>query len=196
MKSKGGGTLGAQLWFHPAPWRPDPAEALRALQAQFLAETYDLPAFVKERLASTRQAVRITEADGDEYGILDIYRESLALLEDVASRPLPEEPSQQIQLIRAICADSGEGIGNVLDVTGVSDQGEPPEARRLAIEEVRRFCATDRPVLAQAEAAVGGINEMLGRGECICFPFHVSNDDVSNDDATPSGWYFVGNTID
>lgn len=70
--------MGAQLWYHAAPWRPDPAEALLELQTRFLAETYDLHSLVQQHVDSAREAVRVTEAEGDEYGLLDAYREELA----------------------------------------------------------------------------------------------------------------------
>lgn len=183
--------MGADLWHHAAPWRPDPAEALSELQMRVVAETYDLPSLVQEHLESAREAVRLTEAEGDEYGVLDIYRDELAMLEEVVSHPLPEDPHEQIELVRKLHVNTGEGIGNILDVTGVSDQRNLNVAERLTEAETERLTGTTRPTLAQAQQAIDKINEELGRGESVCFPYYENAEDQQ-----PAGWYFVGNTLD
>ncbi len=119
--------MGAQLWYHLAPWRPDPAEALHELQVGFLAENYDLPSLAQEHLESAREAVRVTEADGDEYGILGFYKEQVEKLEGIAGQPLPQDPREQIAIVRKVYAGYGEGIGNVLDVERISDQRRLPD---------------------------------------------------------------------
>jgi hypothetical protein len=183
--------MGAQLWHHAAPWRPDPEEALFALQARFLAETYNLPSLVQEHLGAVREAVRITEAEGDEYGLLDMYRAELAMLEDVASSPLPEDARRQVELVRKLFMNSGEGVGNILDVTGILDRREIFAAEQLTEGEVSRLVGTIRPNLARARHAAEKINEELGRGESVCFAFYEGGDA-----GQPAGWYFVGNTLD
>src|SRR5262249_31992428 len=104
------------------------------------------------------------------------------------SQPTPESPEAQIEAVRQINADSGEGVGNVLDVAGVSEQRGIHTAQRLSEQETARLVGGTQPTLAQARKAVGKINEELGRGECVCFPVY--------DNGKPAGWYFVGNTID
>ena len=183
--------MGAQLWHHSAPWRSDPEEALFALQVHFLAETYDLHSLVQEHLGSAREAIRITEAEGDEHGLLDMYRADLEMLEEVASNPFPEDPLRQIELVRKLYMNSGEGIGNLLDVTGISDHREIDTAERLTEGEVARLVGETRPTLAQARRATDKINEELGRGESVCFVFYEEGDSEQ-----PAGWYFVGNTLD
>mgnify|MGYP001049357223 FL=1 len=183
--------MGAQLWHHAAPWHPDPGDSLFDLQVQFLEKTYDLPSLVAECLESSREAVRLIETEGDEYGLLDMYRDRFALLEEIASRPLPENPQERIELVRTLYGDSGEGIGNILDVRAVSDRRDYPTTERLVHEETSRLVGGIRPTLAQARQAVDKINEELHRGESVCFPFYDESDDEQ-----PAGWYFVGNTID
>jgi hypothetical protein len=183
--------LGAQLWHHSAPWRPDPEEALFELQIQFLKETYNLPSLIKEHLESAREAVRICQKEGDPYELLDFYRKELVRLEDMSRRPIPDDPREQIELVRKVFMSSGEGVGNVLDVTGVDDEGSELVARRLKPDEIREFCKTDHPTSSQARNAVSKINEGLRRGESVCFPIY---DDGA--EGEPIGWYFVGNTID
>jgi hypothetical protein len=180
--------MGAQLWYHEAPWHPDPNAALKALQARFLAENYDLPALLPQHLAWAREAVAIAEGEGDPYGLLDMYQEKVKLMERLCSQPMPDGPEAQIEVVRQISADSGEGIGNVLDVIGVSQRRGLHQAQRLSEEETARLVGATQPTLPQAGKALGKINEELGRGECVCFPVY--------DNAKPVGWYFVGNTID
>jgi hypothetical protein len=182
--------MGAELWYHLAPWHPDPREALSEVQARFLAENYDLPALLQQHLESAREAVRLTEAEGDPYDLQQIYRDEVAFVEEVSSHPLPDQPQQQIELLRKVFANSGQGIGNILDVTGVSKRAAMHVARQLPPNAIRRLCQTDRPTLQQAEAAVGPINEKLGRGESVCFPIYAEGLDQL------AGWYFVGNTVD
>jgi hypothetical protein len=183
--------MGAQLWYHRAPWHDRPADALRELQAKFLAENYDLPQLIQQHLNGARQTVAATEAEGDPYDLLDLWRAQLALVEKVASRPVPEGPQVRIKLIRRICAPSGEGIGNVLDVKGVSRRGGILITRRLPAKQIVELVGTDQPTEEEAQAAVGRINEQLRRAESVCFPIYADTDR-----ATPVGWYFVGNTID
>ena len=56
--------MGAVLWFHEAPWHSDPEDALRALQAQFLATSYDLPALVREHLARGEDLIMKIDVQG------------------------------------------------------------------------------------------------------------------------------------
>jgi hypothetical protein len=183
--------MGAQLWHHRAPWHPSPGESLRALQARFFAAHYKLAAVLREHLDSARQAVALTEAEGDPYDLLDFYREEAALLEKLSRRPLPKDPDARIKLLRKIWASTGQGIGNVLDVLRVSPRSGIYVARRLPAAETARLVGTDRPTAAQARAALGKINEELRRGEVVCFPIYAARDR-----RRAVGWYFVGNTVD
>ena len=180
--------MGAQLWYHEAPWHSDAGAALKSLQARILAENYDLPALLPQHLAWAREAVAAAQGEGDPYGLLDLYQQKVKLLERLCSEPIPESPEARVEIIRQINADSGEGIGNVLDVTGVADRRDIHKAQRLSPQETVRLVGDAQPTLAQAGKAVSKINEELGRGECVCFPVY--------DGGNPVGWYFVGNTID
>jgi hypothetical protein len=183
--------MGAELWHHRAPWHPNPADALRDLQARFLAAHYNLPALVRRHLRWAREAVECTQAEGDPYELLEFYREEVALLERVARRPLPETPGARVKLLRKVCASSGQGIGNVLDIERVSARRGTNVAQRLPAAELSRLVGSDRPTAAQARAALVKINEELGRGEAVCFLIYAARDRRK-----AVGWYFVGNTID
>jgi hypothetical protein len=182
--------MGAELWYHEAPWHPDAAKALQALQARFLAENYDLPALLPQHLIWARDAAAAARADGDPYGLVDLYEEQVRLLERLNSQPVPRDPQAQIEVLRQIHALSGQGISNVLDVKGLSEEREVFATQRLTQAETVRFVGTERPAVAQARNAIANINGALGRGEFVCFPVY---DDAGRQ---PVAWYFVGNTFD
>ncbi len=183
--------MGAELWYHETSWHEDPATALKTVQAHFMAENYDLSTLLPQHLANARRAVALTEAEGDEYGVLKIYQGEVRLLERLCSQPIPQDIEGQIEILRKINANTGEGIGNVLDVAGISEQPGTDAARRLSEPDMIRLTATGHPTRAQAHEAINKISEELGRGECVCFPIYES-------DGTdrPTGWYFVGMTWD
>jgi hypothetical protein len=182
--------MGAELWYHEAPWHPDPTKALQALQARFLAENYDLPTLLPQHLIWARDSVVAAKADGDPYGLVDLYEEKVRLLERLNSQPVPRDPQAQIEILRQIHADSGQGISNVLDVKGISQERDVFAAQRLTEAETVRHVGTERPTVAQARNAIANIHVALGRGECVCFPVY---DDAGRQ---PVAWYFVGNTVD
>jgi hypothetical protein len=183
--------MGATLWHHDAPGHSDPSDALKALQARVLAREYDLHTLLPQRLREARKTVVDVEADGDEYGLLDIYREQVRMLEEFSGRRIPQDPQAQIEILRRIEAYGGEGLGNVLDVEGISDARGYPMAHRLGEEDLMRLVGTTHPTLAQARTAIPPIHTELDRGESVCFAFYEDGES-----GTPAGWYFVGNTID
>ena len=180
--------MGAMPYEQLAPWHPDPNDALHDLQATFLADNYDLPRLIQEHLESSREAVRSCEADGDEYGILHIYQADVEYLESIAGEPLPEAPQGRIAILRKIWASGGQGIGNILDVTSVTDDGGVHITRRLPDEEIKRLLGTAQPSVADAKKLLGIIADQLGRGESACCPVYDGED--------PCGWWFVGYTVD
>ena len=182
--------MGAELWYHEAPWHSNPSEALRALQTQFLAENYNLTKVLPQHLKWARESLAAAQADDDRYGLVDLYSEKVQLLERLNSEPIPADPAAQIEILRQIYADSGQGISNVLDVTGVSSQRSFFTARPLAPVEIMHFTGAAQPSISEAREALDKINEALGRGECVCFPVY------EDDRKTPVGWFFVGNTVD
>ncbi len=180
--------MGAELWFYEAPWDPDPQQALQKLQADFLAENYDLATLLPQHLEWAKESVQAARADGDPYGLVEIYEERLELMERLSSRPIPENPTEKIEILRQVFSDTGQGIGNILDVTHVSDSRDYPSAERLDEQELLRLAGVAKPSRSEAQKTGYEIHEGLHRGECVCFPFY--------EDGKPAGWYFVGNTID
>ena len=92
--------MGAELWYHEAPWHPDPADALRALQARFLAENFNLPALLPQHLGWARDSLAAAKAEGDPYGLVDGYEEKVRLMERLNSEPIPEDAQAQIEILR------------------------------------------------------------------------------------------------
>lgn len=180
--------MGAMPWQQLAPWNADPTAALRELQATFLAENYDFPRVIEEHLQGAREAVRLTEEQGDEYGILDIYKADLRYLEEIASKPLPDDPRQRIAILRKVWESGAQGIGNVLDVEEVRAEGDVHVTRRMPDKEIQKLLGTATPTRSEAEKLLGLIAEQLGRGESVCVPVYEGGE--------PSGWWFVGYTID
>lgn len=180
--------MGAQLWHYQAPWDPDAETSLKLLQSRVLVENYDLSKLLPQHLAWAREAVESAASEGDPYGLVEVYEHQVRLLEELGKEPIPENTEAQIEILRRISADSGQGIGNILDVTGVSDHRSFPTAERLSEGDRRCLVGSVRPTLAQASQAIYKIHEELNRGECVCFPVY--------DGETPIGWYFIGNTID
>lgn len=143
--------MGAQLWYHEAPWHPDAAESLKALQAQFLAENYDLHKVLPEQLANARASVEHAKEDGDPYGLVDSYQKQVALLEKLSAQPIPKNPEEQIELIRRIAYCSGNEIGNVLDVRGISDERDTFQAQRLSDDDMLRLVGTAQPTIPMTD---------------------------------------------
>src|SRR6185369_1646898 len=73
--------MGAELWYHEAPWHSNPSEALRALQTHFLAENYNLTKVLPQHLKWARESLAAAQADDDRYGLVDLYAEKVQLLE-------------------------------------------------------------------------------------------------------------------
>ena len=122
---------------------------------------------------------------------METYQEELQLLDRLSGQPIPQDFEWQIKLLRRICAYSGEGIGNILDVERIVRRRVYNAAQRLSGPEMIRLVGSEQPTSAQAKKAVHKINEELGRGECVFFPIYDSEEENQ-----PVGWYFVGNTID
>lgn len=180
--------MGAMPWQELGPPNPDPLKSLRELQASYFAKNYDLPRLIEEHLRSAREAVRITEEEGDEYGILDVYKADLKYLEGIAASPLPNDVHQQIVILRKIWESGGQGIGNVLDVENVTDDGGVHIARRMSVEEFTEILGTPMPTRSDAAKLLGLIADKLGRGESVCIPVYESDQQC--------GWWFAGYTVD
>jgi hypothetical protein len=180
--------MGAELWYHQAPWHPDAEAALKALQASFLDENYDLPTLLPRVLADARESVRLAKEDGDPYGLVGIYQRKVDLLEGFCRQSLPDEAEARIDILRRIEAASGDEVGNVLDLTHVSQEREERVAQLLGEPEIERLVGVPRPGLEQARRAIDDIHAELHRGQAVCFPVY--------DNGEPVGWFFIGNTSD
>ena len=180
--------MGAMPYENLAPWHDDPRDALTALQSQFLEENYDLPAVLQEHLGSARQAVQSCKDDGDEYGLLDTYQAGLDYLESVTSKPIPDAAAERIRIVRKIWESGGEEVGNILDITDVTDSGGIHVTRRLSDADIQGHLGTSTPSIDDAKQLLGKIADQLGRGESVCFPVY--------DSGAPCGWWFAGYTVD
>jgi hypothetical protein len=141
-----------------------------------------------QHLANARRAAALTEAEDDRYGVLDIHRSEVRVLERLCSVPIPQDFEGQIEILRKINANSGE---HVLDVRGISERRSGDTAWPLREAEIIRLAGTRQPSREEAREAVDKVSEELGRGECVCFPIYDSREQDR-----PTGWYFVGKTWD
>ncbi len=106
--------MGAELFFRTSAFTSDPNAALESLQATEL-DRYDLPDMVASNLTSSQQAFDDTP-EGDEYGLHDHYKAELERAKLIASEPIPTDFRGRLSLVRRLHADTGQGIGNILDV--------------------------------------------------------------------------------
>ncbi len=67
----------------------DAEAALESIQADFLAENYDLPTLLPQHLIWARESVSAVKSDGDPYGLLDLYQEQVELMERYAINRFP-----------------------------------------------------------------------------------------------------------
>ena len=181
--------MGATPWEKSAPWDPDPGKALRAIQANFVREHYNLPELIQRSLKSTQEAIQLTESEGDRFNLLPGYRQELKTLERLASQPIPKDAHDLVEIVRCIYESSGEGIGNILDVKSVSRNGGFLETRELSNEELISLVGTDKPNREAASRVFSQLAPNIERGESVCFP-------VYDGSGKPIGWWFAGYSID
>jgi hypothetical protein len=162
--------------------------ALKQLQAAFVAENYDLPAVIREHLQGSRDAVQSARSEGDPYGLVDTYQADVDYLESIVDRPIPDSAEQRIDMLQRIWASGGEGLGNILDIRGISETDDILTARVLSPDELIDACGTTQPSKDQATKIFGRLADSIDRGQCICFPVYEAE--------TPIGWWFAGYSID
>ena len=107
---------------------------------------------------------------------------------DGGTRGIPERPEEQIELLRQIEAISGDWIGNILDLTGVSETVEDGKVRQLSEDEMRRVFGTLRPSPEEARVGLAKLTGSISRGTAICFPVYEMGKPVS--------WLIAGYTAD
>ena len=186
--------MGAMLWYHEVPWRPDPADALRAFQNEYFNARYDFAKTFEDYAQSTRSALEAERESGDQFGLVEIWENSLKVIEEIAAQPLPSDAAGQIAILRRVIAtQTPDGFANVLDVTDVDDKGGTHVTRRLRRSEVIELTGTDRPTVTQAQAAIDRIYPTLGRSESVCFELFGAD---GGGDEKPTGWFFIGYTHD
>ena len=114
----------------------------------------------------------------------------MKLIHDLADKPLPSDPAEQIaDLRRVIASVSPDGFGNILDVTGVDATGGVNVTRTLQSADVARMVGSERPTLEQAKDSINTVASQLGRGDSVAFAVY---DDANN----PILWFFIGLTVD
>ncbi|HUE74654.1 MAG TPA: hypothetical protein VMP01_27550 [Pirellulaceae bacterium] len=183
--------MGAMPWQIAGPYHPDPASALRAVQAERFKQNYDLKKLLEEHIANVQDSVRYTETD-DEYGLLETYRENLTQLDEIKCQPLPTDIHEQVKLLRQIEAIGSGEIGNILDIESVSKSREPRKVVPLSSQELQDLFGTIHPSREHVTAErLDKIYNTIDRGEAVCFPIFERPPSQQ-----PIGWFFVGYTVD
>jgi hypothetical protein len=181
--------MGAMPWENRTAWMDDPADALKAIQRAELEAQGDLRDQIQTQLEGAREAVAAT-AEDDPYGLAEHYAAELERLERIASQPIPTDLDGRLHLLRTLHESGGEGIGNVLDVTGVSQQGGFFVTKVLGPDELQRTFGTDRPASDWKTQVEPDFFDKIGRGESVCFPL------FADDETDPIEWCFFGYSVD
>lgn len=179
--------MGAMFWCHFSGPVETPEQALYEIQIETLRQ-YDLPDLIESNLHAMQEAVAASEVE-DEYGLLDFYQSELARFEAIAEQGVPDNPAEQIALVRKLFASSGEGVGNILDVTAIATD-DYFSAKPCSDEQLLALEAPSHPTRDEAEQIAHKLSMSLDRGQSFYFPF------FTDDRQTAAGWCFVGNTVD
>lgn len=180
--------MGASYWEAVTEYHGEVEDALRHAQIQCFREAgYDVPKLLAERVEDMVEAVRSCEED-DPYDLIDVYRDSLQEYRQMAARGVPEEPGAQIELLRRIEAISSDCVGNILDMTGISQDPEEGKVQRLSPEQIREKFGTANPSLHEARNGMKKVAGSISRGTAICFPVY--------EDGSPVAWLFAGYSAD
>ena len=180
--------MGATYWEGVTAYREAVEEALRQVQIQFFREAnYDVPKLLARRIEDMTEAVRSCEKD-DPYDLIDFYRDALDQYRQMAAHGVPEDPGAQIDLLRRIEEISGDWVGNILDMTGISLGTEEGRVQRLTAERIEEVFGTTRPSLLEARGGMDRLTDSISRATAICFPVY--------EDGRPVAWFFAGYSAD
>lgn len=180
--------MGATYWEAITPYEDSPEQALRKAQVRFFREAgYDLPKYLARRIEDMTQSVRSCEED-DPYDLLGFYSNALDHFKQMMARGVPEEPEAQIDLLRRIEETSGDWVGNILDMTTVSQDQEPGSVQRLSPERMEQVFGTASPTLQEVRKGMANLADSIHRGTAVCLPVY--------EDGQPVSWFFAGYSVD
>lgn len=180
--------MGATFWESVTAYHESVEKALRLAQIDcFRKSGYDLRILLTERIEDMIEAIQSCEED-DPYDLLGLYRDALDEYRQMEACGIPEEPTAQIEILRRIEAISGDGVGNILDITGIGQEPEEGRVQQLTPERIEDVFRTARPTLAEARSGMDRLADSISRGTAIVLPVY--------EDGTPVGWYFAGYSAD
>ncbi len=181
--------MGASPWENRAPWTEDPAKALKSIQQGEVERWGDPSDQIRVELKNMKEALDTTEVD-DPYGLAEHYAAEVKRLERLMSEQIPTDFEGRLNVLRALHENNGEGIGNILDVTGVSTTGDIFVTKILDPDELLQAFGTEYPGDDWMSQARDGFFDSIGRGESVCFPIY------SVGGKTPTEWCFFGYSVD
>ena len=180
--------MGATYWEAITVYEDEAEQALSRAQIRFFRESgYDIPKLLVRRVEDMTRAVLSCEQD-DPYNLLEFYRDALDQYRRMAARGVPEEPDSQIELLRLIEQVSGDWIGNILDMTGFSQDQEEGRVQRLSAERLEELFGTASPSLQEVRKGMADLEDSIPRGTAVCFPVY--------EDRRPVSWFFAGYSAD
>ncbi|MGP0069276.1 MAG: hypothetical protein ACLQGP_37455 [Isosphaeraceae bacterium] len=180
--------MGATYWEAITAYEEVPEAALRKAQVRFFRDAgYDIPKYLARRVRDMIEAVRSCEED-DPYGLLGFYRDALDQYRQIAARGVPEESASQIEMLRLIEQISGDSIGNILDMTGFSQDQVPGSVQRLSPERMENVFGTATPSLSEVRDGMAELEVTIHRGTAVGFPVY--------EDGHPVSWLFAGYSAD
>lgn len=178
--------MGAMLWHHEVPWQPDVGEALRNLQASQFRRGYNFADELEKWRKDAETSLRLELESGDRFELAAIYSKQLELIAEVSASPAPETPAEQIEILRRVLP---EEFGSVLDVTGINAVGGVFVMRVMTPAELLATFGTEHPTSRAAGESLNAVASQLDRGDSAAFA-------VFDDGDNPTGWVFVGYTVD
>jgi hypothetical protein len=180
--------MGATYWEVISTYEDAAEQALRKAQVRFFRDAgYDIPKLLAQRVSDMTEAVRSCEED-DPYDLLEFYRDALDQYRQMVARGVPEEPEAQIDLLRRIDEISGDWVGNILDMTGFSQDQDAGTVQRLSPERMEEIFGTAAPALQEVRRGMAKLADSIPRGAAVCFPIY--------EDRRPVSWFFAGYSAD
>lgn len=153
--------MAATAWAYFTPYREDPAEALRALQAFILDSGRHKAKFPSRQARIDDMQVALKKLQTDDTPVGEMFRdELLARLRAIQERPEPSSLEEALHELRWLNAE--QGTHSPLDLLGVANRPEQLRAAPLTDTELREAFGHERPDKAALSAQVNHLLNLRG----------------------------------
>lgn len=148
--------MAATAWAYFTPYREDPAEALRALQAWCLDSARHKARFANRQARIDDMQVALRKLMTDDTPVGGMFRdEMLARLIAIQERPEPDSFEEALNELRWLNAEAG--THSPIDLLGVANREAHLRAAPLTDDALRKLFGHERPDKAQITAAINPI---------------------------------------